>query len=368
MFRRFFILNLVLFLFFAVPFASAESSFFPLLTLEERLQRVEASQNNLSLALPERGEGGTGHAISQSMTINGLIEMEVGTLRQRFPGQETVSSSDLRLATVQIDFSSQIKKETGVSLSLLYEEGGTLELDEAFICRDQGLWRLSAGRLYLPFGTFYSHFISDPQTLTLGETRKSAITLEYKKELLQLTLFAFNGREEISGREDHLNAGGWSITVTPALGIEFGASLLSDLSESDAVLLDGSGFSRQVPGWSVSAHLQEGALVLDGEYLAATKAFAAEGLDSNGDGAGDQPQTWNLEAVWLWSPEVELAARYGGSRELKDAPCHEYGIDLSWNPTETISYSCEYLRRQFDASFSTVTRSDQVTMQVALVF
>jgi hypothetical protein len=103
---------------------------------------------------------------------------------------------------------------------------------------------------------------------------------------------------------------------------------------------------------------------LEAEYLAAARAIAANDLADN----ANRPQTWNLEAAWALTPGVELAARYGGSRELADAPRHEYGADLSWSPVAAATVSFEYLRSYFDTSLTAAKRSDQLTMQVALAF
>lgn len=355
--------TLVFFLLCAAPLLAVETSS-PALSLEERLQELEARQTELYHTLAEKKSAGLSEAISKNMTLSGLIEVEGNASRLSLADRSTVSASDLTLATAQLGLDARVSDEVVVNLTLLYEEDGELEVDEAFIRLDHGRWNLSAGRLYLPFGAFHSHFISDPLPLTLGETRQSAVTVGYNQGIFNLTAFAFNGKEDKAGSEDHVNDGGLSLSVTPYEGLEFGASVISDLSESGAELLGGNGYSRRVAGWSTYAHLQQGRLGLEAEYLAATRAFAATDLADN----FNRPQTWNLEAAWALTPEVELAARYGGSRELADAPRHEYGVDLSWSPLAATTISLEYLRGDFDAALTSVSRSDQLTMQVALAF
>ncbi|MDO9079391.1 MAG: hypothetical protein Q7U44_01225, partial [Desulfuromonadales bacterium] len=139
---------------------------------------------------------------------------------------------------------------------------------------------------------------------------------------------------------------------------------LSDLAESGAELLGGNGYSRHVAGWSAYVHLQKGRLGLEAEYLAAARAFAVSDLTDN----VNRPQTWNMEVAWALTPAVELATRYGGSRELADAPRHQYGFDLSWSPRTATTFSLEYLHGKFASSPAAVDHSDQLTMQVALTF
>ncbi|MBE0503384.1 MAG: LbtU family siderophore porin [Desulfuromonadales bacterium] len=355
--------TLVLLLLCTAPLLAVETSS-PVLSLEERLQRLESRQTELYHTLSKKKSAGLSKAISENMTLSGLIELEGSVLRQRLVDHSTISASDLTLATAQLGLDAKVNEAVGVNFTLLYEEDGELEVDQAFMHLDQGRWNLSAGRIYLPFGAFHSRFISDPLPMTLGETRQTALTLAYQREFFTLSAFAFNGNEDKAGSEDHVNDGGLSLTLTPCDGLEFGASVMSDLAESSAELLDGNGYGRRVAGWSAYVHLQQGRLGLEAEYLAATRAFAASDLADN----VNRPQTWNLEVAWALIPEVELAARYGGSRELAEAPRHQYGIDLSLSPLAATTVSVEYLRSKFASSLATVDHSDQLTMQVALAF
>lgn len=358
--------SLALLLLATAPLLAAENA--PALSLEERLQGLEARQSELYHTLAEKKSAGLNEVISENMTLSGLIEVEGSAVRQRLIDHSTVSASDLTLATAQLGLDAKVSEKVGVNLTLLFEEGGELDVDQAFMRFAGERWSVNTGRFYLPFGAFHSHFVSDPLTLTLGETRQTAVLAGYGQGGVQLQAFAFNGNADKTGSEDHINAGGLRLTVTPRDGLEFGGSVLSDLAESNAALLGGNGYTRRVAGWSAYAHLQQGRLSLEAEYLAAARAFAAGDLDVNADGRGDRPQTWNLEAAWALTPEVEVAARYGGSRELVEAPRQEYGADLSWIPQAATTLSLEYLHGNFASSWAAVESSDQLTLQVALVF
>lgn len=355
--------TLILLFLCAAPLMAVETSL-AALSLEERLQELESRQAELYHTLAEKKSVGLSEAISKNMTLSGLIEVEGSATRLQLIDHSSDSASSLALSTAQVGLDAKVSEVVGVNLTLLYEDGGELDVDEAFMRLDQGRWNLSAGRLYLPFGAFHSHFISDPLPLSLGETQQTALLLAYQREAFTLSAFAFNGTADKSGSEDHVNDGGISLSVTPCDGLEFGASVISDLAESGAELLDSNAYSRRVAGWSSYLHLQQGVLSLEAEYLAAARAFAANDLADN----VNRPQTWNLEAAWALIPEVELAARYGGSRELADAPRHEYGIDLSWSPLAATTLSVEYLHGNFASSLASISRRDQLTMQVALAF
>lgn len=346
----------------------------PSTTIEERLQTLEARQAELYHTLAEKKSAGLREAISPHVTLSGLLEVEGSAGRLRLRDGSNDSASDLTLATAQLGIDARADEVHGANLTLLYEEDGELEFDEAFLRLEQDGWQLRAGRMYLPFGAFHSHFISDPLTLTLGETRRTAVLGGYSQGMVQVNAFAFNGNEDRNGREDHVNDGGLSLTVTPREGLELGASLLSDLAESNAELLGGNGYTRQVAGWSAYAHLRQGRLGLEAEILAAARAYAAADLDADADGRGDRPQAWNLETAWELTPVLEVAARYGGSRDLSGEARRQAGLDLSWSLRENATLSCEYLRQRYAAdlapssSTGTVKHSDQLSIQLALAF
>jgi len=83
------------------------------------------------------------------------------------------------------------------------------EEDELFV--DEGFFTLVgseqfpayliAGRQYIPFGNFESHFVTDPTTLVLGETNNGAVVGGYRLggEMVEVSIGAFNGRIDKAG-------------------------------------------------------------------------------------------------------------------------------------------------------------------------
>lgn len=356
--------------------AGAEESvpFSPALSLEERVQRLEIRQAELYHTLAEKKAGGPGEVISPKLTLSGLLAVEATASRLELAEQGVVSSSDLLLATVQLGLDARINEQVGAHLALLYEEDGEVEVDEALIELQQGAWSARVGRQYLPFGAFHSHFITEPLTQSLGEIRQTALLAGYVQEPLQLAAFACTGTADRAGGEAQINAGGASLTLTPWPGTMLGVSLLSDLAATRAELLAGSESHRRVAGGSAFAHVEEGRLTLDAEVLGAARVFAVGDLDADADRHGDQPLSWNLEAAWALRPELKLAGRYAGSRDLSAAPQRQYGVVLAYSPWPETTIAGEYLHDRFRAPLAPATnagalaRRDQLTVQLALAF
>ncbi|ALC17089.1 hypothetical protein DSOUD_2326 [Desulfuromonas soudanensis] len=306
--------------------------------------------------LAEKKAAGRARNITDRITISGLIEVEAAAENVDFADGTADAASDLTLATAQIALGVKLTERVRGNISLLFEEGAfgdedtDLEVDEAAVDIYFPSLFGRFGRLYLPFGVYHSHFISDPLTLALGETRETALLLGYGHDLFSLSAFVFNGDAGKIGQEDQIDDWGASLVLTPAEGIELGGSYLADLADSDAGLL--AEYRRRVGGWSSFATVEHGPFGASAEILGGVQSFDAADLDADGNGKGDRPLAWNLEVSWAPVEQVEVAARYEGSDEFAGQPERQYGVAVSWSLWEDATLSLEYLRGRFDQDFS----------------
>ena len=115
---------------------------------------------------------------SAKVEFSGVLEGEFAYVMS-----EDDDESDLALATVELAADASPAPGVGLHLLLLYEQGenddniamdeGTIDLKLPDILPVE--LSLSLGRMYVPFGEFGSHFVSDPFTLetpTCRRTRK----------------------------------------------------------------------------------------------------------------------------------------------------------------------------------------------------
>ncbi|GAB4270209.1 MAG: hypothetical protein Kow0092_24470 [Deferrisomatales bacterium] len=346
-----------------VPLASTAS------TLEERVDALEKRSAEIYHTLEEKKGAGLMTRISERVAVSGLLEVEAGFERVSVDGGPDEDASDLVLATAQLGFDVRIAEPVGGTLIFLFEEDETepIEVDEATVDYARDGWSARIGRQYVPFGVFPSHFVSDPLTLELGETRETALAVSYAANGFTVSGFLFNGDVEKAGDDDHLRDWGAALGWAPAPGLELGASLLSDLADSDAEVA-GSSYGDRVPGWSAYGVAALGPVELLGEVLGAVESFDPADLDADGDGDGDRPFAWNVELAWGVAPTVELAARLEGSREFVDQPELQFGAVVSWSPWAGVSLSGEYLRGSFDKDFGGDQTRDLVTLQLAAEF
>ncbi len=336
--------------------------------LADRVRRIEQSMDDGSFL------GGW----SDRINISGLIEVEAGFESMDYddPALDDETSSDVVLATMELGVDAAIAKHVGGHLLFLWEEDDTepVDLDEGFITldgEDVVPMYLNAGKMYVPFGRYESHFISDPLTLEIGETNESALRVGYANDWVEICLAAFNGDVDKAGDDDRIDDYVAAVVVSPQLGFEdfgltAGLSYISNIGDSDGLEGETPGqLEDNVPGLGgfVSVAFQD-RFFMEGEFVTATDHFQAGELSfDNGEQA--EPETWNLEAAFLATDDLEVALRYEGSSDLGDfLPEKRYGAALAYALFENTTLAVEYLR----GSFENNDEADVLTTQLGIEF
>jgi hypothetical protein len=333
--------------------------------LRERLERIEKRMDELGI------------------TLSGVIEVEASYEDVDYddPAEDDTESSDIVLSTVELGVDVEVSKHVKGHVVFLFEEDDTdpIDVDEGIITLDGAdvvpLY-LNAGRQYVPFGYFESHFISDPLTLELGETRESALVAGFTNDWIELSLGTFNGDVNETDEDDD-NIDGYVASAVFTLpegtvegfGLHVGVSYISDIAESDnlqdAIDTPDGTIEDYVGGISafLSASIME-RIFLEVEYLGALDDFEAGELNFDG-GNEYQPEAWNFELAYLILEDLEIAARYGGGHDLGDfLPEKVFGGVINYGLFENTSVGLEYLYQEFGND----DQVNVVTAQLAIEF
>lgn len=301
--------------------------------------------------------------LGDKIRLSGLIETEMTTSRTHEEDGTQSNSSDLTLATAQLNADTEINRYVGGRLALLYEEGAIgddIVIDEAIISLkngDNSPLYANIGRQYVPFGRFESHFISDPGPLILGETRDTAVVVGFANEIGEFTLGGFKGEIKETDGSDHINTAMASATLTMprsnegGLSLSGGVSYLSNLATSDSLESEttiAGEITDTVGGWSSFVSVgYDDRFFFDAEYLGAVKDFAANDFSFTNE-ENLRPGAWNLEAAARLSKNAELAFRYGGSNDTGSFLAEdEYGAALLYNIFDSTNLTFEYLYQKF---------------------
>ena len=243
--------------------------------------------------------------------ISGAIEIEAG-FSSDF---NDTDSSDITLATVELGIDAKINDRVSGHLLLLHEDDDTepMEVDEGVISIDlTNGWSLSAGRMYVPFGSYETNLISDPLTLELGETREAAALISYEADGLYGSVYAFNGdtiEAATPASEDtieHFGASFGYVWENGDMSLDVGIDYISSLGDSDGIsgnLPDTDADELPDPlvsyvgGMAFHANYTHGALSVIFEYVSSDDFDTTE-LTFNGQGAS--LSAFNLEAGYTY--------------------------------------------------------------------
>jgi hypothetical protein len=342
-------------------------------SIEDRLQEVEEAIGRQVL----------GDKWYDRIEFGGLIEVEAGYGEVDFkdPAEVDEEFSDVDLATVELDLDARIVDHVDGHVRFKYEDDDVF-LDDGFITlfgSESFPAYLIAGRQYVPFGNYDSFFVTDPNTLVLGETNEGAAVIGYRfgGELVDISAGAFNGKIDEIGDDDAVDSYLAAVTVQPIEGLMFGASYISNLASSDTFsefVTDRDGddeidpIADLVDGWSAFVAFEFlGRIKIIGEYVAALDEFRAGELYDPADPIERKPEAWNVELGVGITDTIEVAARYGGSDDggADFLPEKQYGAVVNWGFFDSTNLAIEYLHGEFEDD---VQETDSVIAQLAIEF
>ena len=292
----------------------------------------------------ERREAGLKHELTDWLAVSGLVEFEYLYQRAGRYAASGHSHEDDFSKTLQVG--ATLTPWSWMKGELIYEyddEENRHTLDEAIAAFEAGDFELAIGKQYLPFGVYFSHFVSGP-ILEFGETRDRGLTLSYgPDERLDLAAFVYRGRAGKSGSgSDHAD---WGLALegSPNEFGSLGVSYLSDLADSQ------EGFLREhhdryadgVSGWS--------AYIIAGfdEFDITAELVRALGTFRELEPDRDRPRAWNIEFAHYPRNDFEWSLRLEGSNEVEDAPHLRGGAAVAWRVLKNASLTLEYLRADY---------------------
>ncbi len=321
----------------------------------------------------ERRESGLGTQVTDWLKVSGLIEIENEYLNNNFSNDIEVSRHDNPNLSLQVGL--QIDATDWFSAEILFDAEYNAKVyfsrfEEILVKVENEQWEIKIGRLFLPFGEYYSHFVTSP-ILEFGETRANALVLEYSPlEDFEITGFILESRAEKVGGEDDFDWGLGLRYSTDDPTIQMGAGFLSDLAESEERLLQSfqDTFKRRVSAWNAYARVGFDTFEITGELVQATRAFKEIKKNS------DKPFSYNIEFAYFPKETLQLSVRTEHSDELADQPSWRFGISGTWRPITRFNLSVDYLYGKFkngfirDDSGNTLNYRHLIAAQLALEF
>jgi hypothetical protein len=319
----------------------------------------------------ERRGAGLEHKITEALTLSALGELEYRD--ERFGLFDTTSRGGMQDFSKTLQLGLALRALPSVKAELIYQyQADTVSeqyrIDEAVVAFEAGDLEVEVGRLNLPFGAYFSHFVSGP-LLEFGETRGDAVVLSYKAHnRLDLAAFLYQGRAESLGAGGRNWDFGLALESSQVAYLRFGMSYLSDLADSQERLLHESNDQYQSRVGAISAYAVGSfdRFEVSAEFLGALDSFKELDADRN------RPRAWNLELAFFPVRKLEASLRFEGSDQLEGAPRRQVGLALAWRVTKNASLTVEYLRSNFERGFEQdssgrdLNRIEQIGTQFSL--
>lgn len=332
--------------------------------LRRRLEKLESKETETEGFIVTEG--------NKKLNIWGAIEAEAGYT----DGKDRAAASDINIATALLGLDVEIISRVEGRIALLHEDDEEPEvaLDEAHLAVSwpemmAGALTVTAGRNYLPFGNFASSMVSDPLTLELGETSKTALLTAWANDQISIQAAVYNGDYDTSGH-DVIDNGLLALSFSPNDKIGFGLSYLYDLAETNAGLPGEATTSSEESVQAASAYLSLdfSPLTLNLEYLGALEEFSEAMLsdpDRSPELTGRKPRAWFAELGFSPNDDWSFCARYEKGGDYQDDVAR-YGATVSCGLYEQTVFSLEYLYSEYDRVAE--ASSSQATAQLALEF
>lgn len=333
-------------------------------------QRITDLEKNATA--PQSKE--SGRKINDYVTLSGAIEGEA-SFGDDLAGNST---SEFTVATVELGIDAQVTDWVSGHILAKYEGGDDddLFIDEASITLGNSAQLpllLTAGKIYMPFGTYETNMLQDPLTLSLAEIGDYGVTVEFEDNGFYGAAFGFNGMDEagdtsINGvglkvgyaYEDEVIRFGADISWTNTIASSGGITDSLEENGLEAVL-------EQVGGLSTSLFAAYGPVAAIVEYTTALGSFAASDLSFGGSGA--EPKAWNIELGYtttLLEKETTFALGYQGSDEALalGLPESRYIGAVNMNICDGTTLSLEYF---VDEDYSVAASGTGETANLATV-
>ena len=327
----------------------------------------------------ERREAGLGRQITDWLQVSGLVEISKEYLEDNSRNGDKFREYDRPVTSLQLGLnftftdwlSAEVIFDSEYDFEAKSDENQlTSEWEEAFIEVSLGEWDIQVGRLYVPFGEYYSYFATGP-FLEFGETRGDGIVVDYSfNENFEISGFVFDSEVVRQNQDGSIDWGASLEYSSDDESIRGGLGYLSDLGESDERFLseENDRYEKRVSAWNAYLLVGFEPFEFTAEYVKSNNRFRE--FDEN----EDRPEAFNIELAYFPASTLQFALRYEQSKEYADEPKHQYGISSTFAPIDHFTLTIEYLHGKYKRGFveddndSDLEDRDIVAIEASLEF
>ena len=306
----------------------------------------------------ERREAGLGRKVTDWLSISGLVEVEYEFQDFNFAGNKSGESDNDTTTMLQLGLNLSLSEQVSAEFVFEYElDSGVSLMDEGILKYDGETLGVEVGRLYIPFGEYYSHFVTGP-ILEFGETRGNALVVDYElTDAFDVFAYGIEGAAEKQSQSGgQIDWGGGLEFSNDDESIKISAGYFSDMADTDEDFLGdfNNKYQRRVGGLTGNALFGRDTYEITAEYLGVLRSFKE--LDRE----EDRPWSANVEVAWFPRNNFELAARVETSSEVSDQPEWQYGLSATWLVGYRINIAVDYLYGSYKDDFVFDNDDDEI--------
>lgn len=305
----------------------------------------------MSMVVPQSSSAQGRNDWNNRITMSGMFEVEA------FMGSslEGGSAGDISLANLDLEFNIQVADAITAHVIAVHEDDFTepWEVDEGFVEINLEPATLSAGRMYLPFGSYESFMISDPLTLELGETQEAALLTEFEWEGFYGLFYIFNGdintAESVAENDDTIDQMGFRVGFEGELmgfEIDTGFDFIRNIADSNHIqtFFTTAQVEDYVSGWAIHAKAVWDPFTVLFEYVTAGEFLPTEIPFVDG---GAAPTALHLEAAVsfiLLETDMTFAAAFQSTSEASalELPESKFLMALAVDIDENVIVTGEF--------------------------
>jgi len=298
----------------------------------------------------ERREAGLKTELTDWLTFSGLVEIERVNEKSIYvsdiPDIEIDDDTEVLQLGFEIEFTDNIQAVFVYEFERDELDNTNSMIEEVVLIIEIDNFEIEAGRQTVPFGEYYSHFITDP-SLSFGEKLDDNIVLTYEaSDYVDIAIFVSEGNASKAGEKTR----DWGLNLelrNEEESIKVSVGYLSDLADTDEQLLFDFNniYQERVPAWNMNALLGFDNFEITAEIVEALDSFVEL------DRTIDRPSAFNIELAYFPIPEIQIAIRSETSKELEDAPEKQYGISTTVVFARSMTVSVEYLTGSYKDNF-----------------
>jgi len=335
--------------------------------------------------------------INDRVSLSGNVDI-VAFFAETDDSSYDTDSSDILVDQVRLALDIDITDNVKALVALQYEDyqvsspdeaesvgtqGGDLQVDEAYIeiGGEEGIYS-RWGKQYFNFGDVaeFGNFINDTLARQLSELRDTGVTLGYRTEGLDLSVWALNASQtdadDAADMDDEIDTYGASLAFSKSeedSGVTLGVSYTSNLYASDnsvggigAIGAAGT-FEDEIAAIAAYGSITSGPLWLHVQWVSA--------LDETDEGATEnEPEALSVEAAFTFAAgdqDWTLAAKWEDADEVsttdEDVEAEIWGLSLSTEIYENTRLTLNYENQEWEDS-SDETDVDWFALELSVSF